>query len=330
MIRGKTIAIALMMAAFLALYGCASGQTNASAPAVEESEPEQETIDLEALNTQIVDGYWQIDSATVDSQVITQATILDAKKQGTLYYGKFNDDGTFVMYNHSYGQDKVLWPGTWVIDDDGVFTMTLENGIPFTTDTISDTLSLKIPSNIQTGNRAWQLTLSKLTNDEIQAEIAAANEISPTITVGQPVETDEFSFEVTSAGFVNEFYPPDTSGYYSYYEASAGKQFYLVRGTFKNLGSTTANLRYATDAKLSFNGGQYELEPEIAGCRSDADDFYDYSVGPLDSIEFFIFTEVSDELAASTESAELYWRFASPMDVYYNDSVCAHSYGIVL
>lgn len=294
-----------------------------------EEGPEEEPVDVAALEAQVI-GPWLVTSFMFDGQGANETAVNEIRTQGTLYYGTFNEDGTFSMIIHDFGRNKNPWNGTWSIDEEGLLTMTMENGVFLTTDDIGERMTLQLPSNVQTENGDFKLALKKLTEHELESEIAATDEITPLVAMGDTVETSDYSFTLTSAKIVSEFYPPDTSGYYHYYEAPAGNKYYLVRGTFKNLGSTYADLKFGTEAVFSINDGEYQLGAEVAACRSDSSDFYDYEVGPLDSVELYIFCEISDELADSVSSAELQWNFATSLDTYYDDSNCGARYAIEL
>ncbi|MEE0706184.1 MAG: hypothetical protein UCH28_07345 [Adlercreutzia sp.] len=334
----KSCAIVAALLLSLGLWGCANNTTDnvassdsaqqeaeASSTPEETPAPEEPTVDISALEKQ-VEGPWEVTACNVDGQSIPEADMQRLKTQGAFYYGTFGSDKVFTLYSHTTGKDKELWQGTWSVDETGALNLTLDNGIPFTVASITDNIILTTPDNVQTENGAWKLGLKKLTDKELKTALKAANKISPYLKLGKKVSTEDFSFKLTSAKVVDEIYPPDTSGYYIYYEKQSGKKYFLVRGTFKNKSSSYADLKYATSATFVINDGKYELQGTVEGCRSDSSNFVDYQVDPLDSVELYIFCEISDEMVDKMKSAELVWKFAPELNVYFDEANVGHTY----
>lgn len=320
------------LALAVALAGCSIGCTSsepssttqeppATPPAAEEAEP---TIDIASLQNEVT-GSWRLNSALIDGQAISESDMIRFESQGAIWYVTFTPEMSFSLYKHTGGADEIMFEGTWNIDEQGALNLTLDSGIPFTTSDISSSIILKTPSNVQTDNGAWKLGLSKLSDQQLADAIAAADAISPAIALGQTIETEDYTFELTSAELMSEIYPPDTSDYYRYYEDMADSQYYVVRGTFKNTGSNFEDLRYGTKATFTFNG-EYEIEGTVEACRSDSSDFDAYQMNPLETVQLYIYCTVPNEMAEQLDSAQMKWQFAKDLATFFDEANLGATY----
>lgn len=322
--------LALVLAVALAGCGggCASSEPSstdqeapATPPVAEEAEP---AIDITSLQNEVT-GSWRLDSALIDGQAISQSDMIRFENQGVIWYITFTPEMSFSLYKHTGGADNIMFEGTWNIDEQGALNLALSNGIPFTTSDISSSVILKTPNNVQTENGTWKLGLSKLSDQQLAGAIAAADAISPAIALGQTIETENYTFELTGAELMSEIYPPDTSSYYRYYEDMADSQYYVVRGTFKNTGSNFADLRYGTKATFTFNG-EYEIEGEVEACRSDSSDFDAYQMNPLETVQLYIYCTVPNEMAEQLDSIQMSWQFANDLTTFFDEANLSATY----
>lgn len=135
------------------------------------------------------------------------------------------------------------------------------------------------------------------------------------ISFGQPVETDNYTFTLSGVEWTNEIYPPDTSGYYTYYPEEANKTYCLIKGTFKYLGGTQFDFGN-TSAQFSNMNGKYEFSasPEHAfdgGVGSSGLDWISntYALEPLAEVPLYIYASIPDEVANDFEGGTFTWRF---------------------
>lgn len=135
------------------------------------------------------------------------------------------------------------------------------------------------------------------------------------ISFGQLVETENYAFTLSGVEWTNEIYPPDTSGYYTYYPEEANKTYCLIKGTFKYLGGTQFDFRN-TSAQFSNMNGKYEFSasPEYAfdgGVGSNGLDWIGntYALEPLAEVPVYIYASIPDEIANNFEEGTFTWRF---------------------
>lgn len=63
--------------------------------------------------------------------------------------------------------------------------------------------------------------------------------------------------------YVDEIYPSDTPGFYSYFAHQDGKSYLLARVTYTNIGTEYALPGYATEASFEIAGNKYSGKIEI-------------------------------------------------------------------
>lgn len=126
------------------------------------------------------------------------------------------------------------------------------------------------------------------------------------INVGEAIATDGYEFVLDGATWSEEIIPPNTSGVYTYLQDDAGKTNFVITGTFKNLSSNTADVKYGTVANIKIND-KYEFDCVIAGSEIDGTNLLRTNVDPLETINIYIFVSVSDSMKEEFSSAELTW-----------------------
>ena len=135
------------------------------------------------------------------------------------------------------------------------------------------------------------------------------------ISIGQTIETEDYTFTLTNLEWVDEIYPPDTSGYYTYYQDEEGKKYCLITGTFKNTGGDLFDMG-ATKVAFKDMSGKYNFtgSAEYAydgGVGSNGLDWIDnfYGIDPLTEVPLYIFASISDEVASNCTAGTLEWTF---------------------
>lgn len=161
--------------------------------------------------------------------------------------------------------------GTYRIDGDKVFVdvagssrSASVNGISWTIEAIEngeitidgDTLTAK---GVSADGR--EITAKKITSEQYEEYVAKAEALGPKeIKLGEQVETDLASIKVDSFGYQTEIDPPDTSGYYRYYESTSGTKFLLAKITYTNKGTDYSIPGYAFNASFNVDGNNYSGE----------------------------------------------------------------------
>lgn len=132
------------------------------------------------------------------------------------------------------------------------------------------------------------------------------------ISLGQTVEADNYTFTLTNVEWGKELYPPNTSGGYNYYQEQPNKTYCVVKGTFKNTGSNAFDLG-STSLEFKNMNGKYNFSgsPEYA--------FYNavgynslgnfYSIEPLTEVPVYLYASVPDEVADYFTGGTMTWTF---------------------
>lgn len=132
------------------------------------------------------------------------------------------------------------------------------------------------------------------------------------ISLGQTVEADNYTFTLTNVEWGKELYPPDTSGGYNYYQEQPNKTYCVVKGTFKNTGSNAFDLG-STSLEFKNMNGKYNFSgsPEYAFYNavgySSLGNFY--SIEPLTEVPVYLYASVPDEVAENFTSGTMTWTF---------------------
>lgn len=133
--------------------------------------------------------------------------------------------------------------------------------------------------------------------------IGNTNDIQ-TIELNQTI-TKEEKYELTmkSSRFGKNIEPPNTSGYYRYYDASDGHQYLEIVYDYKNLSSSDVRADKISSIKIKFND-KYEYSGFAVIEDSDGDFTYSNitSIPALSTGKMHYLIEVPDEVANDTSS----------------------------
>lgn len=164
---------------------------------------------------------------------------------------------------------------------------------------------------------AGELIQLRMLENENDTDNPQDNELEAgtTFEVGVPITTTNFEFTLNSFEFVEEIYPPDLSGYYSYIPDIEGKVFLFVSIDVKNLGKKSIDTDEIYSATAYYDDGY-----EFSGYEIVFDDQGDLayanitSLDPLSTLHVGYAFELPDDVAAS--EAPLYVDFNFEGDVY--------------
>lgn len=210
-----------------------------------------------------IDGYWIVQNEE-------RSSLDENQKTGVFSAYYFGDDGTFKMILQVM-DESLERVGTYRIDGDKVFVdvagssrSASVNGISWTIGAIEngeitidgDTLTAKGVSA-----DGSEIIAKKITSEQYEEYVAKAEALgSKEIKLGEQVETDLASIKVDSFGYQTEIDPPDTSGYYRYYESTSGTKFLLAKITYTNKGTDYSIPGYAFNASFNVDGNNYSGE----------------------------------------------------------------------
>ncbi|MFD0702516.1 hypothetical protein DMP06_08680 [Slackia equolifaciens] len=311
-----TIGAMLCLAMMLGASGCSTAQSD-DASQQQDQHAQQQEDPTEAFKQQIV-GSWKL-AQTEDGETVTGTET--AEFIGVFWALTLNEDGTGTFVTYQNGEETSPNDVTWEIKDEASASMTI-NGV---------TSTLTMDDGILTAKQddgSVSLTFEETTREDIDATIEEFEEYAATNTkveLGEKIKTDNYEFKLTKAEVQDEIYPPNTSGFYNYYQDEKGSKYYVITGTFKNLGSEFADIMFGTDAQIVIND-EYTIAATVTGSEKGGSDFYSYQPNPLETVNVTIFTSISDEMADELKTAHLEWRFTDQLNTYYNDSLCTQTY----
>lgn len=312
----------LCLAMAFGASGCSTTQSDNGSQQQDQQAQTQQEDPADAFKQQLV-GVWKLAQAN-NGETITDTDAAEAI--GIFWALTLNEDGTGEIVTFQNGEETSPNDVAWGVKDEASASMTI-NGVTSTL-TIDDTGALIAEQD--DGEAA--LTFEKTTQSDIDTtfeelkEYAAAN---TEVKLGETVEADNYEFTLSKAKLQDEIYPPNTSGFYSYYEDEKGSTYYVVTGTFKNLGSEFADIQFGTDAQFVIND-KYTIAATVTGSEKDGADFFSYQPNPLETVKVTIFTSISDEMADELKTARLEWRFTDQLNAYYRDDLCTQTYVIDL
>lgn len=113
------------------------------------------------------------------------------------------------------------------------------------------------------------------------------------VNLGETITLDFMEMFIESASYTEELKPTDTSSVYSYYEDETDKKYFYLQGTIKNIGGFNYGVdnicvELNFDEKYKYNG---HLIADDGG-----NDFYGDNVDPFDSVKFYMYSSIPDEL----------------------------------
>lgn len=168
----------------------------------------------------------------------------------------------------------------------------------------------------------------KITNAEYKQLVKKVSALGPQkIAVGEEVVTDNYSFTINSLTYMDEVYPSDTSGYYSYYEHQEGKSYLVADVSYTNLGTEYCVPGYSTSATMTVGENKYDASVEVDG---GSNMFSSYRIEAKDSGRLYIFATIPDAARESGE-AKLTWSIPKDtkyMNTYYQSSFPSTTYVI--
>lgn len=123
----------------------------------------------------------------------------------------------------------------------------------------------------------------------------------------------KYEFSVIGYDFAKKILPPNTSGYYSYYEAKEdGHQYLDIKLNYKNLDSTEIDADEVGSIKIKF-ANNYEYTSFSIIEKADGNFTYSSitSISPLTIGKLHYLFDIPDEVANSTESIVAYITIGS-------------------
>ena len=121
------------------------------------------------------------------------------------------------------------------------------------------------------------------------------------------VEVPDFAeITFTSVSVMDEIKPPDTHSVYSYYQDKAGEKYIVLKGSFKNLLTTTFDDFSNFEGNLKLND-KYEYPSVNISFASETDDDFYSSPKSLQTMECYVWVSVPDDVVADPNNTFDYY-----------------------
>lgn len=170
----------------------------------------------------------------------------------------------------------------------------------------------------------------KVTDEEYQDYIDQAAAKGPkSIGVGETISTDLVTLTLDSFEYQQEIYPPDTSGYYSYYADEASSTYLLAKFTYTNNGTDYSVPGQAWNASFNVDGNSYSGTILFA---ADSTMGSSYSVEAKETRAIYVYASIPDAVAgAGTATLTLdIPTEQNLMQTYYRSSFSHDSFTVTL
>ncbi|MBQ2836159.1 MAG: hypothetical protein IJE68_04930 [Clostridia bacterium] len=120
------------------------------------------------------------------------------------------------------------------------------------------------------------------------------------------VVPDMAEITFTSVSVMDEIKPPDIDGVYSYYQDKDGEKYIVLKGTFKNLLTTTFDDFSNFEGKLKLND-KYEYPNVNISFASETDDDFYSSPKSLQTITCYVWVSVPDDIVTDSNNTFDYY-----------------------
>ena len=314
--------IALLLCCMALVVGCSNSASTASGNGSGASAQAANASGGNTIKASDLAGHWVAEKIGSQSKD-------DLLKVGMLCVWEFDENGTFKMTNRL--NDKTLErTGTYKIEDGK-----LHVSLPEMKEQISESIKLSGDavdnaelivdgdsiSSTEISTDGSETVVKKVSDEQYQEYVDKVVALGPKRPViGEPVEMETATFTVNSMSYVDEVYPSNTSGYYTYMKDQDGKTYLLVDVSFTNNGTEYAVPGYATQAVFDVGGNKYNGEIAVDGGTN----FYkSYSVDAKDTALIHIYCAVPDSVIDSSNGASLTWSIPTSdayMRTYYKPS----------
>lgn len=138
------------------------------------------------------------------------------------------------------------------------------------------------------------------------------------VKVGETFKTDDFEFTLNKVQIVHEVYPPDISGYYTYYTDEPGKVYVHVDMTVKNLRKGAVGCDDIYSALLVYSKNMYEYRGQLLVLRDRSNFSYPSirSIDPLQSEYVGVMFDVPDEVETSRDHLSVIFKVGNESFVH--------------
>lgn len=160
--------------------------------------------------------------------------------------------------------------------------------------------------------------------------LPAGDIVPQQLTINTPFTCDGiFEMNITSAEWVDEILPSNTSDWYSYFEDVDGESFFVLRGTIKNISGDVIDIEHCSISEMVFNN-TYRYSASWTAEGDGNDDFHGYQINPLKETNFVMYVSVPDEVKTNFKSCKTTFGFNNLANYAFDWDDCTHIYEITV
>lgn len=241
---------------------------------------------------------------------------IDAALQGS--WTPAANTGATVTFDN--GSAMMQGPGVMLL---GTYEIDMENSIvSFAFEATDGTATATQPFMYENGVlRLFDKEGNEFTKNE------SAESVPSELKVGETFTNNAATIEFESFEVVDEIYPSDTSGYYTYCADEENHSYLLVTCRFTNNGTDYGVPGRATVAAFAIGDNKYNAAIEA----DDYDRFDDsYSIEAKDSGLIYVYASVPDSVIGTGET-RLFWHVPQdPIDLQYLYGTSGGQYDMVV
>ena len=176
----------------------------------------------------------------------------------------------------------------------------------------------KLTTTVISGSGS-ESVLRRIDNGEYQQFVEQIAALAPNVlAVGETFTNDSSTITIDSFEYVQEIYPSDTSGYYTYCVDEPGNSYLLVRVTYTNNGTEWGTPGLASGAWFTIGENKYVASIEVDNYDSFESNI---SLEAKETSPVYVYCSVPDSVIG-TDEVLLHWAVPKdPEDMqYYFDS----------
>ena len=130
-----------------------------------------------------------------------------------------------------------------------------------------------------------------------------------------PIETDEYAFTLYGSEWASTIDPPNTSGFFNHVVDQEGTTYLLIRGTLENRSNRTINIENGTAFQVKINN-EYDFAGHAIMAKDGSNNFFssENSPMPLETINIYLFAEITDKVIEQCQSIKCEWLFGKDLN----------------
>lgn len=241
--------------------------------------------------------------------------------EGSINRETYQKGTTFTWTTHDF---STMLESAAFTDD--TTTTVIADLIDFLDSALSEN-SLKISMD-DLGFLVYESDASNKAGQSSEQEYLSQNKISDNIFRGSELFSPGVKVELNTAFSVADFLdvtltdaewcdsimPPNTSGFYTYYEDKEGEHYFVVHGTITSRASDSIDIKWCSDASALIND-KYNFSATMEFENLDRSGFGE-EIRPLQTRPFILYTSISDEVYSISETIQIKFELPNTEELF--------------